>query len=346
MGYRLNQKLEPIEKGKSLSQKLTLEPNGEIEGRRKVRLRPVSLANIPWGTSAPTDLYLHRGKELSLLFRQGQRLPFDSFAEFSRSTDRLYYDKEMSVDWETLVDFNLTFIIDSPLSIEGKAAVAYNSAIRQTERIFDDFNEETYQTANNLVECLNKMMQDPDAGGCLFQLTIHDYYTYTHSIHVYIYSTMLTQVFMENLSQQCLHDVGVAFLLHDIGKKDINPDILNKPGKLDDEEWIIIKKHPIVGYELLKEVGPPLSDEFTHIVLQHHEKCDGTGYPYQLKEEEIGQFGKICAIADVYDALTTRRSYKEALSKTAALTIMRDSSGHFDDQMLTKFIQMAAPFLD
>ena len=85
------------------------------------------------------------------------------------------------------------------------------------------------------------------------------------------------------------------------------------------------------GYHLLKEVVGDISEEVGEIVLQHHEKLDGTGYPNNLKMEEIGRFGRICAIGDVFDALTTRRSYKEALSKMTALTIMRDEKGHLDE---------------
>jgi HD-GYP domain-containing protein (c-di-GMP phosphodiesterase class II) len=138
----------------------------------------------------------------------------------------------------------------------------------------------------------------------------------------------------------------VGYLLHDIGKKDISTDILNKKGKLNDEEWAIIKKHPLIGYELLVKISGKISEEVAQIVLQHHEKCDGNGYPRNLKDSEIGRYGKICAIADVYDALTTRRSYKEALSKMAAFTIMQDSKGHFDQQLLTRFIRLAVPFVE
>ncbi len=91
---------------------------------------------------------------------------------------------------------------------------------------------------------------------------------------------------------------------------------------MDDDEWEEIKKHPGTGYDLLTGISGGLTEEVTQIVLQHHEKIDGSGYPKGLKESDIGRFGRICCIVDVYDALTTKRSYKEAMSKMTAFTIM------------------------
>lgn len=335
------------ENGKPESrERLKIGQGGEGKGKARVRLRPVVLGNIPWGTEAPVDLYVNKGKELSLMFRKTQGLSSDAYQEISKVTDRLYYDKEANVDWQSLVETNLSAILDSPLPTEGKAAVAYGSAARQTQQIFEEFNEEGYQAANVTVESINKLMDEPSAMESFFQLTVHDYYTYTHSVHVYIYASLLTRAIIGNENEKFLKELGVGFLLHDIGKKDISPAILNKKGKLDDDEWTEIKKHPDTGYDLLTQVSGGLSEEVTHIVLQHHEKVDGSGYPNNLKDTDIGRFGRICGIADVYDALTTRRSYKEAMSKMTAFTIMQDSPGHFDDKMLARFIRLAVPYLE
>jgi HD-GYP domain-containing protein (c-di-GMP phosphodiesterase class II) len=341
----LDQKVQPIDGRRTIYKKLSLEPDEAVGDQKRIRLRPVGLGNVPWGANAPVDLYQHRGKKLSLLFRENQGLSFESYAEISQSTDRLYYNKEVEVDWKSLIESNLTAILDSPMPIEGKAAVAYGSASRQTEQIFEDFDEEAVEMANTTVGAINTLMKEPEAIESFFQLTVHDYYTYTHSVHVYIYASMLTRALIGDENDAFLQDLGVGYLLHDIGKKDIDPEILNKEGELNDEEWVIIKTHPDRGHELIKEVTGNISDEVSQIVLQHHEKYDGSGYPKGLKEDGIGRYGKICCIADVYDALTTKRSYKDALSKTAALTIMRDDPGHFEEELLAKFIQLAAPFL-
>lgn len=200
--------------------------------------------------------------------------------------------------------------------------------------------------ANTTVEAINKLMDKPGAIESFFQLTVHDYYTYTHSVHVYIYSSMLTREIIGDENEALLKELGVGFLLHDIGKKGISPEILNKKGKLDDDEWEEIKKHPATGYDLLTEISGGLTEEVTQIVLQHHEKIDGSGYPKGLKEIDIGRFGRIYCIVDVYDALTTKRSYKEAMSKMTAFTIMQDSPGHFDEKLLARFIRLAVPHLE
>jgi len=329
------------------AQKLRVSEGGEGDtAKKRVRLRPVALPNLPWGTPAPVDLYMLQEKELSLLFRSQQALSPESYGEICKQSDRLYYDRDAQVNWQSLVDSNLSNILQTPLTTEAKAAVAYGSAARKTQEIFQEFNEAGYAQAEDTVLALNKLMDEPNALESFFQLTIHDYYTYTHSVHVYIYSMLLTRAVIGSDNTLFLQDLGVGYLLHDIGKKDISTDILNKKGKLDDDEWAVIKKHPLIGYDLLVKISGKISDEVAQIVLQHHEKCDGTGYPRNLKDSDIGRYGKICAVADVYDALTTRRSYKEALSKMAAFTIMQDSKGHFDHQLLARFIRLAVPFAE
>lgn len=306
----------------------------------RVRLRPVPLASIPWGTPAPIDLYRQAGRELSLLFRVDQILVVEAYNEIAQNTDCLYYDKEAEIDWQTIVDNSLANILQAPLPIETKTEIAYVSTTRLTQKVFEDFTVEGYQNTRSTVEVLNRLMDEPNALDSFFQLTVHDYYTYTHSVHVYLYASLLTRALIGTENIPFLTDLGVGYLLHDIGKKYIGAEILNKTGPLDDNEWGVIKKHPQAGYDVLTQISGGLSDEVAEIVLQHHERCDGSGYPNSLKENEIGRYGKICAIADVFDALTTKRSYKDATSKLEALKIMKDSTGHFDEKMLMRFIQI------
>lgn len=320
-------------------ERLKLNPTDE-GGGTKVRLRPVSFTNMPWGTPAPIDLYRQAGRELSLFFREGQDLAVEAYPEIAKHTDRLYYDKDAQVDWQILVDNSLSNILQAPLPVETKAAIAYGSATNLTQQIFEEFTEDGYKKAQSTVAALNRLMDEPNALDSFFQLTVHDYYTYTHSVHVFLYASLLTRALIGDENSAFLTDLGVGYLLHDMGKKDISPEILNKPGKLDDEEWGIIKSHPQIGFDTLTEVSDGLSEEVREIVLQHHERCDGSGYPNGLNESEIGRYAKVCAIADVFDALTTKRSYKEAISKLDALSIMKNSKGHFDEKMFMRFVQI------
>lgn len=124
-----------------------------------------------------------------------------------------------------------------------------------------------------------------------------------------------------------LISLGKAATLHDIGKINTPTEILLKPGKLTEEEFEVIKKHPIDSYEILKE---SCSSRVTQAVLQHHEKLDGTGYPYGLKGDEIGDDARIIAIADVFDAMTSIRSYHEAARDDYVLQYIESHPEAFD----------------
>ncbi|MFN8670442.1 MAG: HD domain-containing protein [Gemmatimonadaceae bacterium] len=128
----------------------------------------------------------------------------------------------------------------------------------------------------------------------------------------------------------------VGALLHDVGKIDIPAEILNKPGRLTAEEWALMRSHPEAGVELLKGIDFP--EDVIPIVLSHHEKWDGTGYPHGLAREGIPLVARILGLADVYDALTTARSYKPGLPHAQAIAIIRgDAGSHFDPSLVPLF---------
>jgi putative nucleotidyltransferase with HDIG domain len=128
----------------------------------------------------------------------------------------------------------------------------------------------------------------------------------------------------------------VGALLHDVGKIDIPAGILNKPGRLTSEEWALMRSHPEAGIELLRGIDFP--EDVLPVVLSHHEKWDGTGYPHGLAGDAIPVSARILGLADVYDALATDRSYKPGLPHVEAMQIMRDNSGaHFDPDHFREF---------
>jgi HD-GYP domain-containing protein (c-di-GMP phosphodiesterase class II) len=161
-----------------------------------------------------------------------------------------------------------------------------------------------------------------------------DNYLYAHSVNVGIYSAALGMALGLNRDQ--LLDLGIGAMLHDIGKTQIPLEILNKPGKLTDEEYTMMKDHSMLGYEMLKE-HPDIPLISAHCALQHHERLDGTGYPRRLKGSEIHLFGQIVGIADVYDALTTNRVYRQAYLPHEALELLFTSTGQFDSELIRKF---------
>jgi len=138
----------------------------------------------------------------------------------------------------------------------------------------------------------------------------------------------------------------VASPMHDIGKVGIPDSILKKPGKLDDEEWVVMKTHAQIGYELLKHSKRPILQAAAIVAKEHHEKWDGSGYPQGLKGEEIHLYGRITAIADVFDALGSERVYKKAWEMEKILGLFEAENGkHFDPHLVELFFTHLDQFI-
>lgn len=174
---------------------------------------------------------------------------------------------------------------------------------------------------------------------CIGQLRIFDEYTFSHTINV---STMASALGLTlGLTEDEVKDLALGALLHDIGKMRIPKDVLNKPGKLDAEEFQLMKSHTLLGYQLItKEMN--LSDRIAKVALEHQEKYGGGGYPNALKGKEISLFAQVTSICDVYDALVSRRVYKKPILSHDALKMMlSEGSVSFNPFMLYKFIYLA-----
>lgn len=141
-----------------------------------------------------------------------------------------------------------------------------------------------------------------------------------------------------DLSVQEVEVIANASQLHDIGEIGIPDAILTKAGKLSPYEWEVVKRHPVIGAEILRGSPSTLLQAGEIIALSHHERWDGSGYPYGLKGEDIPLSGRICAMADIFDALTTKRPYKDEVSVEEAYDLILESSGVlFDPQLVTVF---------
>ena len=177
----------------------------------------------------------------------------------------------------------------------------------------------------------------------LVQLTdirLHDTYTFAHSVNVAILSSLLGVLLKLSREEQLKLTLGG--LLHDIGKVTVPYEILTKAGHLSDNEWSVMQGHPEAGRQRLKKMFPN-DTLLSTIALQHHERFDGSGYPNHLKGEQIHRYGRIVAIADVYDALTSVRPYKRAYTPSVAHRLMATCSpGHFDLDLLKLFFDNVA----
>ncbi|RKD24237.1 hypothetical protein BEP19_07480 [Ammoniphilus oxalaticus] len=173
---------------------------------------------------------------------------------------------------------------------------------------------------------------------------IHDKesHVFSHSINVTIYSIALGIRLGFNDGQ--IKEIGIGALLHDIGKMQIPSTILHKPGRLTNDEFFEIQKHPAFGFDLLKKQYE-ISYLSAHCAFQHHERWDGTGYPRGLKGKEIHPYARLMAVCDVYDAMTTQRVYRKALLPNESMNwIQSQSSILFEEKMVDAFRQTIAPF--
>ncbi|MGE4418653.1 MAG: HD-GYP domain-containing protein [Sulfurimonas sp.] len=173
----------------------------------------------------------------------------------------------------------------------------------------------------------------------LTKILEHDYHTHTHSINVGFYAVFFGSAL--KLTKNELLDLSVSALLHDLGKSKIDTNIINKKGKLSESEFAQMKEHSTFGYELAKKYGIT-NKKILMGIRHHHERLDGLGYPDNLLSDEIKLFPKSIAICDVFDALTTKRSYKEAISSFEAFKLMKSDKYHLDRKLLNIFIQLMA----
>ncbi len=184
-------------------------------------------------------------------------------------------------------------------------------------------------------DIVSSVEQHRDALLTIARLKSSSDYTYMHSVAVCGLMVALSK--RMNLNTKQIEQAGLAGLLHDIGKVAMEDEILNKPGKLTDEEYTAIKSHTTEGYKILSKTK--MEKAVLDVVLHHHEKIDGSGYPDQLKGNNISVLSRMGAICDVYDAVTSNRPYSSGWDPALALKRMASWEGHFDKQIFSKFVQ-------
>jgi HD-GYP domain-containing protein (c-di-GMP phosphodiesterase class II) len=176
----------------------------------------------------------------------------------------------------------------------------------------------------------------PDALLSLARLKTADEYTYVHSVAVCALMVALGRQL--GLSDDECRDAGMAGMLHDLGKAAMPQEILNKPGKLTEAEFEIIKTHPVRGHEMLLD-GAKVSKGVMDVCRHHHERVDGTGYPDKLAGDQIPLLARMGAVCDVYDAVTSDRPYKAGWDPAHALSQMATWKGHFDTKVFQSFVK-------
>jgi len=302
---------------------------------------PVHLHSFPAGKPPMVDLY-H--------FAHGRYLLYcGAYAVFTREAQLRLLENDVkelyirlragAVDAGGSSLSELLVLPDTQLTPLAKAGLLYNSAISTAQAaLTEPTTPENVEAVQRLVGAtVTHLTRDPGALLTLVHMMRHDFSLYTHAVNVCTYATALGRTI--RLEQEELLDLSPAAFLHDVGKVRIPPAVLHKPAPLTEEEWAIVRRHPEWGVQILrvKTFSRPL---IRTIVLQHHERLDGSGYPQGLTGLHIHLLARLVALVDVYDALTSERPYRASLTPFKALyTIKEEVPGQLDHNLFVSLVK-------
>ena len=280
------------------------------------------------------ELYCTKGKALHPEIRKKLHAENTIDTLYILTKDKAYY--------ENYIEEVLSTILQKPeLSTADKSKLAYESIERSAISLFGSPKAKKIQHFKEIIfSTIDFVLKDFNALHELINRTSFDNSLHNHSINVGIYSMgIILEVLRIKPNLNC-HETVAGYFLHDIGKYSTPTEILQKQGKLTPIEWKFIKRHPEAGCEVLQRYGA-LTKEAEIIVFQHHERYSGKGYPRGLTGKDIHFLAKICAIADVFDALTSHRTYREEYSSFDALKIMKDELyREFDPALFSLFVKL------
>jgi putative nucleotidyltransferase with HDIG domain len=218
----------------------------------------------------------------------------------------------------------------------------YDNAVKAAEVLWDSAGTEgqpdmpaALQTVEGLADAVT---QNRTALVALTAMRNYDNYTFTHMVNVSILT--MGQARALGIEGRLLREFGLSALMHDIGKVRTPKEILNKPGKLTDEEFVIMRRHPVDGAEILRRT-PEMPILAPVVAFEHHLRMDGTGYPFGAKRPALNLGTMLCSISDVYDAMRSQRTYQQAFPTDRILAVLRQSDGsQFDQHLVRRFVQL------
>lgn len=277
----------------------------------------INLATLPLGRELSKDLY---GPDGQLLLKSGVILKLS------------HIDKLQQIGYESVYVISEDTVEKGE---EGELPVVFLEAVENVRSLMTNVTQGHMVESQELEETMDLLFPEIIGTNNVFKFLSHlrhrDEYTLQHSVSVAVISIKIGQT-LKMLPEE-LRNLGIAGVLHDIGKCRISLDIINKPGALNDKEFKEIQKHPQYGFEIVQNFNFP-DPNIEKAVLQHHEHQDGSGYPLKVKADDIHLYSRILAVADVFDALTSDRVYRAKMPLLQAASLIHKSSyGHLDPQI-------------
>lgn len=248
---------------------------------------------------------------------------------------------EKDSSFKITLDELIALTSDQKMSPELKSQAVHWHTVSMMNKLFENPTGENITTVKKgIANVVDLILADDATNHHLLRISSYKTNNSVHSANVGVLATSLAKQIFKKEDKHDMHALGAGFFLHDLGKVSIDEAIFNKPGKLTADEMKTVQKHPAMGFNLLYETKQ-ICTENKLIVLQHHERANGTGYPKGLRGDDIHIYGKICSVADVYDALVSKRPYRQQLKPFEALKVMKEEMlDHFQKEILEKFILM------
>ncbi len=316
----------------------------DISDKRDLYFSPINVHKLLPGAIIPFDLYLKIERNYVLFRHRDLPVPTEDLKRLlETSTDTVYIHNNDKKNFRAYLETNIDGVLqDDAVPVQRKAEVLYESAIHVVEDVFDNPRSgEVIQRSKQLIgHTVDFILSGPQAFVSLLKIREHDFYTFTHSVNVCTFLVSLAQ----NLGitdPDLLRSIGEGGLLHDLGKSRISATLINKRGPLTSSEWEEMKRHPAYGVEIAREAHH-VSDTALTVIGQHHEKVSGKGYPGALAGKDLSVYARMASIVDVYDAVTTSRSYSVARTPMEGAQILLSKREDYDEQILRRFIQMIA----
>ena len=255
----------------------------------------------------------------------------------------VYIPERNKDDYNQYLVDNLSFLTkDKSISMEEKTKILHYSVKTVAHQFFQKPDLQTIPFFKDSVSKMTDfMLLDDESLFNLVRMASNSHETYIHSINVGVFGTGLAKFILGNDSKHNIKKIAEGLFLHDIGKTFIPQEIINKNAPLNHNEWNLVKQHPLEGYKILNRLNTT-DDEIKIIVMQHHERNSGKGYPMGLKGDQIHLFSKICSIADSFEALTSNRPYRNKLESSfnALLILKNEMMKEIDPDIFQQFVRL------